>query len=58
MDNSGGSGDPESGVPEEEHLEIDEEISPNSTMLLTIIEASCADPEDEPSYTEKPQPFT
>ena len=56
--NSGSSGDPESSVPEEEHLEIDKEISPDSTMLLTIIEASRADPEDELSYTEKLQPFT
>ena len=58
MGNSGGSGDLESGVPEEEHLEIDEEISPDSTMLLTMIEASHADPEDEPDYMEKLQPFT
>ena len=34
--NSGGSGDSESGVLEEEHLEIDKEISPNSTMLQNL----------------------
>ena len=56
--NSGGSGDLESSVPKEEHLEIDKENSPDSTILLTMIEASRADPEDEPSYTEKLQLFT
>ena len=34
--NSGGSGDLESSVPEEEHLEIDKEISPDSTMLQDL----------------------